>query len=135
MRLKLRRRDGTIAYFRINRRSSFTGNVGSDLFRSGESQKVGVCVFVCLVCTVLITYVCTRFVPALLRTVLEVFNPMLFSCVPQRIRRVCCVCVLRDVWVTSLQITKLVHGSMVERQNAAYCRVGEPKQSVSVARL
>ncbi|CAN0146912.1 unnamed protein product, partial [Laminaria digitata] len=40
MRLRLRKRDGTIGRFKKDHRSSFTGAVGGDLFRSGESQKV-----------------------------------------------------------------------------------------------
>ena len=40
MRLRLRKRDGTIGRFKKDHRSSFTAAVGGDLFRSGESQKV-----------------------------------------------------------------------------------------------
>lgn len=40
MRLKVRRRDGTIGRFKKDHRSSFSGGTSGDLFRSGESQKV-----------------------------------------------------------------------------------------------
>lgn len=40
MRLKVRRRDGTIGRFKKDHRSSFSEGAGGDLFRSGESQKV-----------------------------------------------------------------------------------------------
>ena len=41
MRLKLRRRDGTIGRFKKDHRSLFSQSADGDLFRSGESQKVG----------------------------------------------------------------------------------------------
>ena len=40
MRIRLRKRDGTIGRFKKDHRSSFTETVSGDLFRSGESQKV-----------------------------------------------------------------------------------------------
>ncbi|CAM9717618.1 unnamed protein product [Choristocarpus tenellus] len=42
MRLRMRRRDGTMARFKKDRRGTFTGGVlgGEDIFRSGESQTM-----------------------------------------------------------------------------------------------